>query len=328
MAHRVTSLLRSNWAAFGAKPTWKLTDQNLWVHALAETALFHRTKLSAAAMLDRALFELWEDKDAAQIISQILLYSDEQLLDETHSDAINMEKKGGESKRRFSIAKNVLGKLKNRNLYSNLVTLDTQGVSPDRREWIQRIFGGDERDKQAALNRTETLRQLEIDFDLDPGTLAMYCAEIKPKIAHVRIAIGSEVATFHDYESANEQRDRKLLSGGHLKAQIERFRRLWRVHFFIDRDQEKSLGINKLKKLQDFILHHILNEDQEGRLKHTVEDIARAVVMQTNEERKGKSDRQLIFGSERVIAARGDRTKSAYVYPNGIPSIRSFILEH
>jgi hypothetical protein len=34
VAHRVTSLLRSNSAAFGAKPTWKLTDQNLWVHAL------------------------------------------------------------------------------------------------------------------------------------------------------------------------------------------------------------------------------------------------------------------------------------------------------
>jgi hypothetical protein len=36
LAHRVTSLPRSNSAAFGAKPTWTLTDQNLWVHALTE----------------------------------------------------------------------------------------------------------------------------------------------------------------------------------------------------------------------------------------------------------------------------------------------------
>jgi hypothetical protein len=34
VAHRVISLPRSNSAAFGAKPTWTLTDQNLWVHAL------------------------------------------------------------------------------------------------------------------------------------------------------------------------------------------------------------------------------------------------------------------------------------------------------
>jgi hypothetical protein len=34
VAHRVTSLPRSNSAAFGVKPTWTLTDQNLWVNAL------------------------------------------------------------------------------------------------------------------------------------------------------------------------------------------------------------------------------------------------------------------------------------------------------
>ena len=38
LAHRVTSLPRSNSAAFGAKPTWTLTDQNLWVHALRSGA--------------------------------------------------------------------------------------------------------------------------------------------------------------------------------------------------------------------------------------------------------------------------------------------------
>ncbi len=30
-----------------------------WRYSLAETVLFHRTKLAAAAMLDRALYELW-----------------------------------------------------------------------------------------------------------------------------------------------------------------------------------------------------------------------------------------------------------------------------
>jgi methionine-rich copper-binding protein CopC len=53
LAHRVTSLLRSNSAAFGAKPTWKLTDQNLWIHALVTCPLQQRIvpmKLLAAAL--------------------------------------------------------------------------------------------------------------------------------------------------------------------------------------------------------------------------------------------------------------------------------------
>jgi hypothetical protein len=225
----------------------------------------------------------------------------------------------------------LLEKLTNRNLYTDLVTLDAQSIAPERRDWIQRTFGGQSENSKenaaAARNRTETLRQLELDFDLDPGALAVYCAEIKPKIAHVRIAVGGEVDTFQNYEIANEQRDRKLLSGGHLKAQVERFKRLWRIHFFIDRTQKEMLGITRLKKLQDFILHYILNEDKEGRLRHTVEDIARAVVMETNEQREGKSDHKLTFSRERTLAARGDLAKQGYVYPNGVPGIRSFILE-
>lgn len=304
-----------------------------WRYQLAETALFHRTKLSAAAMLDRGLFELWEDKSGEELVQQILLYSDEQLLEAAYSHAFQMEARGGDSKIRYSISRKLLEKLTNRNLYTDLVTLEAQRIAPDRREWIQKTFGGDESEgrkshERAARNRTETVRQLEIDFDLDPGSLAVYCAEIKPKIAQVRISVDSEVDTFHGYEIANEERDRKLLSGGHLKAQVERFKRLWRIHFFIDRDQKSALGITKVKKLQDFILHHILNDDRDGRLKHTVEDIARAVVMTTNEEREGKSDHKLVFTKERPVAARGERDrKRGFVYPNGVPSIRSFILE-
>jgi HD superfamily phosphohydrolase len=53
-----------------------------WRYDLAEMVLFHRTKLAASAMLDRALFELWEHKEEKEIVENVLLLSDEQLVDE------------------------------------------------------------------------------------------------------------------------------------------------------------------------------------------------------------------------------------------------------
>ena len=194
-----------------------------WRYQLAETALFHRTKLAAAAMLDRALFELWQNKSGNELASEILMFSDEQLTDRAHELAIkSAKKKTSEDKRPFVTSHLVLGKLKNRNLYEDLVTLDGQRVDDDRRDWIQKNFGS-EADGKGARNRSTTLRQLELDFDLEQGSLAMYCAEIKPKIADVTISVGETVATFHDYEQDHKKRSRPLLSGGHLEAQIERF---------------------------------------------------------------------------------------------------------
>ena len=52
-----------------------------WRYQLAETVLFHRTKLSAAAMLDRALYELWGGDKEVNIEKIVLPLSDEQLID-------------------------------------------------------------------------------------------------------------------------------------------------------------------------------------------------------------------------------------------------------
>ena len=70
----------------------------------------------------------------------------------------------------------------------------------------------------------------------------MYCAEAKPKIAEVVVAVGSRIEKFDEYERATDGR----LSGGHLEAQKRRFRRLWRIAFFIERakkDEWKQNGL-------------------------------------------------------------------------------------
>jgi HD superfamily phosphohydrolase len=52
-----------------------------WRYSLAETVLFHRTKLAAAAMLDRALYELWGGKAKEdEIVNFLLPLSDEGML--------------------------------------------------------------------------------------------------------------------------------------------------------------------------------------------------------------------------------------------------------
>src|SRR5260370_41315804 len=50
-----------------------------WRYSLAETVLFHRTKLAAAAMLDRALYELWGGVgNEDEIVHFLLPLSDEE----------------------------------------------------------------------------------------------------------------------------------------------------------------------------------------------------------------------------------------------------------
>jgi hypothetical protein len=58
------------------------------------------------------------------------------------------------------------------------------------------------------------------------------------KIAKVKIAVGDDIGEFAEYE----RRHNDQLAGGHLDAQLRRFRRLWRVHFFIDPKEKAKLG--------------------------------------------------------------------------------------
>ncbi|HHT9124059.1 MAG TPA: hypothetical protein ACFYEF_14415 [Candidatus Wunengus sp. YC63] len=52
-----------------------------WRYHIAESVLFHRTKLAASAMLDRALYELWKDGQSNEKFEKhILPLSEEQLL--------------------------------------------------------------------------------------------------------------------------------------------------------------------------------------------------------------------------------------------------------
>jgi hypothetical protein len=126
--------------------------------------------------------------------------------------------------------------------------------------------------------------------------------------------VDDDVMPFNEYEITY----RKRLSGGHLEAQIERFDRLWRIHFFIDADLKKAMPRQKLILLQEFIDQVVLNVGEPEQLIHRVKEKALIYAYQeSGREKLEYSDRPLTF-------AKSD-SSVVNQYPNGAPSMRSFL---
>ena len=212
-----------------------------WRYQLMESVIYHRAKLAGAAMLDRALYELWGRSGGTEIESVLLPLSDEETLSRCLALAADLQKEpGATAKERGRIAQNLLGALTKRQLFEHVSTRFYGDLRPGTVSRIQDAFGkvpGEPH--KAAENRNRVLRMLEADFNLEPGSLAMYCpGGVNEKVAEVKIAVGNEILPFCEYEDKYDEE----LSGGHLKAQLHRFQRLWRIHFFIDRKAKAQMS--------------------------------------------------------------------------------------
>jgi HD superfamily phosphohydrolase len=288
-----------------------------WRYQLAETVLFHRTKLAAAGMLDRALYELWNEYDSNKLESFLLPLSDEQVVRGCKDEAEKLANDKSDSKReRGCIAATLLTALEKRELFKNLVTLTFDDLPPHVRSAIQRLYGNSETTpNRAPTNRANALRLLERDFQLPAGSLAMYCptAAMNAKIAQVHIAVNDEIEKFSAYE---EKYDNQL-SGGHLHAQLRRFKRLWRVHFFIDRQLNLSGEVlyvlrEAVKKL---VLGHLAPEEDNVQV---VRSLAALLTVAEGSTFNGwRVDEHLL------IAAHGNSAVVGSVYPAGFSTIRS-----
>jgi hypothetical protein len=172
-----------------------------------------------------------------------------------------------------------------------------------------------------AIYRAETARELERDFALPPGSIAIYCAEIKPKIAEVSITIDNVVMKFNEYEKESKNR----LSGGHLEAQIHRFERLWRIYFFIDASAQMSLSNELLLLIQQAVEDVVLGE---GTAEQLTARSKRAALDYVHQQRR-LGNNNIDFMEEFAAAARGDSTViAARRYPNGAPTMRTFIRQN
>ncbi len=288
-----------------------------WRYELAETVLFHRTKLAAGAMLDRALYELWEGEDPKQLVNRILSLSDEQLLDTAVEEAIKRKQAG--NLRSLEAAVALLQKLRDRAMFKELATFDATNLPDLEIPRIKATYAGlNSPIRHGAKCRAQTARLLENDFRLPPGSIAIYCSHIRPKIAEVSINVDGEISTFSEYENGHRNR----LSGGHLEAQIHRFDRLWRIYFFIDAQVKQNLSKERLLLIQEYIKLVVLGPDEPELLFSRAREKALVFVHQENRD----GNNRVRFEEEPITFARGDPSVASLgTYPNGAQGIRTFI---
>jgi hypothetical protein len=212
-----------------------------------------------------------------------------------------------------------------RDLYER-VGLFTYAEAPnhEKREEIFRLYAdGDE----APQNRAKAIEQFERAFFLPRGSVAIYAPEsrMNSKIAQVALFVNGQVKTFdkHEQETGNE------LSAGHLRAQLERFKKLWRMSLFIDpavlqpTQHGDAQGRAQFIDILDRSFHlHILGvlPGKDLDTKRYSEELA---------ERTCRLHRFRQLGVEydpdrELIATRTAEDLASHVFPSGVESMRMF----
>lgn len=296
-------------------------------YELAEAVLFHRTKMNATAMLERALslvIPSSDQADANEALEEWMLSNSEEvllpaILDGNVKGLVESNKLTGDAKENWQRACDLVSRLLRRDLYKLLLmeTYDEfDGVAVEN---IQKMYGDDD---DAAQNRAAALRRLEMDFGLKPGTIVMYCPEsrMNKKIAEVQIFVETNVSRFVDYEDKHEN---DQLSAGHLEAQLNRFKRLWKIGFFIAPEVAHEKGEEFLSQLRDSIRYQVLNDYPRSESVETlIARIARNVVLIPSFHKYcGKA----LSEPAPLTFARKDASVVSERYPTGARSLLDFI---
>jgi len=205
---------------------------------LGESVLFHPTKCSAAAMLERGISELLahippkeKNEWLEGLENRILAYSDEELITAFLKECDVRECKSGLA---------LFQALAGRDIYKSVGVIYKDDLSTAQFEWIEHNYLGRmdkikkptiDQKRDAAEIRRQAVLSLEKDFHLNPGSIVMYCParSMNSKIAKVKIVYNGTIQTLNEWDQDKQVR----LAGGHCEAQLERFRSLWRIEVFM-----------------------------------------------------------------------------------------------
>jgi len=235
----------------------------------------------------------------------------------------------GDAQQRVDGAIDLVRRLQVRELHKDLRIFYEDDVNGHARaELIANRFAGDptltskplseqavnER-RRAAKERLLALRRLEGDFGLSPGSIVMYCPDIKMtmKIAEVGIYVDDLVDTL-----ANLDRGDPRISGGHLVAQQTRFRRLWRIAFAIEPlARHRLLEADLLSSLVEVIRRAVLRITPEdgGTYSRAMEAVAKLMIANPASPLYGRT----------LVKPGLNRSEESLFYPGGVPSLASFI---
>lgn len=287
-------------------------------YELAEAVLFHRTKMNATAMLERALsLAVPESKESIPDLEGWLLANPEDTLLPALLDG-NGPTGSADAGIERQHARSLISRLLRRDLY-DLLLMVTYDEFPGRDvDFVQRKFGDDD---DAALNRAKALRLLEQDFGLEPGSIVMYCPEsrMNRKIAEVQIFVENVVRRFDEYEREHKN----ALSAGHLQAQLDRFRSLWKIGFFINPEVQKDKGEEFVSQLRDAIRFLILDWYPRDQPVNTLTArIARNVVLIEQFHLYGCTSKS---EARELRGARANAAVATEVYPSGARILLDFI---
>lgn len=293
-------------------------------YQLAESVLFHRTKVAASAMLERALYELWKNERPEVIEDALLALSDDYLLpfcrEKANANATAPASSPQEEERKNAglAARQVLSDLVERRLFAELHTCFYDEKPGDFWNRVENMYCAG---RTGAENRWKALMALEGDFGLERGQLAMYCPSRKmnAKIPEVNIYCNDDVLPFDQYE----QRYDKALSEGHLEAQQKRFRRLWRIHFFISEGAKRKLSEKGL--LTDLIsaCNYLVLGDVPVSANPV--DVVLGFAHRLSSPGMPFAGREVVSAAE--LGARANPEVAAGSYPTQIPSVRTCLRE-
>lgn len=300
-------------------------------YQLSEIALFHRAKLAAAGMLERVIAEYRDtfptertQREAlADLLPELLECSDLEMLKLFERKLL--ERRTAARSKRVDGAVDLARRLRVRRLHRELHILYEDDIGgPETAAEIANRFSGDpdltgevrsaDR-RRAADDRLKAVRTLESDFGLSPGDIVVYCPPLhmNTKIADVAIYVKGIADSLAKLDERNPR-----ISGGHLHAQQERFRRLWRIVFAIDRDAYDRLEERKMveplkKTIEEAVLWIPTAFDDKP------DDAVRAIA-------EDMTDLEFSPWFQRtVIEPALNREQPSIEYPGGAPSISSFI---
>ena len=298
-------------------------------YQLWEIALLHRTKTGAVAMLERALSELMSvlgfysssesTHDQVEGLRGRLL---ETIFEATDSElyTILSTRNWFRDIERYNdievpeLSQQLLWRLRYRILHKQIARVDYGAYASEVASRLAPSKSDSKQPVDAAADRLTSLRILEDDFCLEPGSLVMYCAPFRQgqKLAEIRVLHDDDIRELNLADSD------ETISGGHLVAQEKRFMRLWRASLYASPEAFKSLEQDDLvRALQAAFRVGLLGiRDIDIRM----QDIAKMLTTSTTDIRRYASPESL--RSVQRIAAEGDPTN--LVYPSGEPTLRAF----
>jgi HD superfamily phosphohydrolase len=292
-------------------------------YQLWEVVLLHRTKTAASAMLERALAELAEGvgyfTGDSTIVAKVLL---EALFEAGDSEAYTKLATLTDDPRVRAllvdgasvpeISKDLLWRVRYRVLHKQVAIVGGQDsvhdqaiskrLAPNKASTAERL--------EAAKARLLSLRELELDFGLASGSLAMYTAPygMGRKLADVRVLYNNDVQPLHAADAGG------ALTGGHLEAQLQRFDRLWRATLFASPEAMQQLEEQDLQDVLDlaFRIGVLGIEDSSVSMRNVAESLA--VRQQSPFAGRELRDSPMLSAQSGAAAA----------YPSGAPTARAY----